>query len=132
MSTQYSNTLTVQNHWNSPLLGVWIKYSNDSTGSRYFDNTIPAGTSLSIGGDLALSPPDAAIISETGESDHWTISFADSSNRLWGTAQDTTVNIPHNNGMIEISFLINKDTEEFFAVFNWPNGKSSNVPLIRI
>lgn len=130
MSTQYSNTLKFHNEWTMAIKGVWVAYSNSGTGTRFFDQLL--ATPLAVGGDVSLSPPDPAIASVTGDTDHWTVTILDEDNRLWGTEMNVSGNIPHMNGEIEITVMTTPGKPIEWAVFRFPDGESEKFPLTRI
>ena len=128
--SQYSNSLSVDNDWTLPLKGVWISYNNSGTGGRLFDSMFDPP--LLIGGDAAITSSNEPIVSVSGKTDYWTVTILDSKNRLWGTEQGASLNIPHQSGNIEITFITTPGQPIQYAVFTWPNGDSSKLPVERI
>lgn len=124
MST-YTNEIKAHNEWGNTIIGIWIRYGKSGT-SRYFDcNNI----SLLGGSDL----PIGTISTESGDPDNWTVSFIDDQNRLWGTEQFITANVPHQNSTIEISLVNTEVAPDYYqARFIMPDGESKVFTIYRL
>jgi len=124
MSTTYNNTIKIHSEWKKSIVSVWVAYKSGSNDEVYFDQP-SLSTPIAPEGHYTVGN----ITSETGQTDRWSIAFADSDGHLWATDHQFTDNISHDDGEVELSIYDTSGDKKVHI--KMPNGDIDKVAIGR-